>query len=129
MTTENLGSVGDLAFAGQEHEGVPVALRGQLVGGVADRLREISAAVVAPRGLRRLGPCGQTGRSRDLRGSGIDIAVVFLGVVELVRVDGVRTVRAVANLDRVRPAGHFDDRSITEMTGEPLRVDRGRGDD
>ena len=42
--------------------------------------------------------------------------------------------RAVADLDRVGPSGHLDDRrglavAVREVLGEPLRVDRGRGDD
>jgi hypothetical protein len=37
--------------------------------------------------------------------------------------------RPVAHLDRVRTAGHLDDRRVREVPGEPLRVDRGRGDD
>ncbi|MQM36937.1 hypothetical protein KBTX_00926 [wastewater metagenome] len=36
---------------------------------------------------------------------------------------------AIAHLHRVGPPGDVDDRRITEVPGETLRVDRGRGDD
>jgi hypothetical protein len=37
--------------------------------------------------------------------------------------------RAVADLDGERAPGHLDDRGIAEVAGEPVRVDRRRGDD
>ena len=58
-----------------------------------------------------------------------------LGLVAIDRARVVRVVdRAVPGLDRVRPAGHLDDRrrvalAVTEVLGEPLGVDRRRGDD
>jgi hypothetical protein len=47
----------------------------------------------------------------------------------------VRLQRLIADLDRVRSPGHFDDRRrpasprASEMRSEPLGIDRGRGDD
>jgi hypothetical protein len=37
--------------------------------------------------------------------------------------------RPVADLHRVRPAGHLDHRRVAEVRGEPAGLDRGRGDD
>ena len=37
--------------------------------------------------------------------------------------------RPIAHLDRIHPSRNFDDRRIVEVLAEPLRVDRGDGDD
>ena len=69
----------------------------------------------------RLGLVARLGAVRD----------VVVGVVGVVAVVGrqVGFERAVADLDRVRAAGHLDDRRVAEVGGEALRLDGGRGDD
>src|SRR6185369_2527377 len=52
--------------------------------------------------------------------------VARLGVLVVV---GLRQQRTVAHLDRVGPAGDLDDRGVAEVPREPVRIDRGRGDD
>ncbi len=57
----------------------------------------------------------------------LDLVAVAVQLLLLVGV--VVEDRAVADLDRVRPAGDLDDRGVVEVLGEALRVDGGRGDD
>src|SRR5918993_651519 len=99
-TRGRLGGVADLPLAAQEHQDVAQALGAQLLDGLADRLDR-----VADPGARRV--------------------VVLFGLLVAL----VQDQRAVADLDRVRPAGHLDDGGAIEMVREAFGLDGRGGDD
>ena len=112
MATQHLSGIGDLPLTGQEDQDVTVTGRHQFVGGIADRLRLVRGLVS---GAATSGRSSRHGRA--------------IGVVQLLIVNLVQTIRAVTILDRIHPAGHLDHRRVGEMPGESLRVDGGRCDD
>ncbi len=113
VPAQNLCGVGDLTFAGEEDQDVPIPGRHQLVGRVADRLRLVDGLLPGPRGRRAAVHPARLGLLRRL---------VRIGLI-------VQTVWPITDLDRVGAAGHLDDGRVTEMPGEPPRVDGGRRDD
>ena len=105
---QRLGGVADLPLAAQEHQDVARALGAQLLDGLADRRDRVADA-----------------------GAG---GVVLFVVGVTLALGLVQDQRAVAELDRVRPPGHLDDRRLSavrpaEVLGEALGLDGRGGDD
>ncbi len=131
-----------LGDVGGQHDATPsVPARLEhpvLLGGGQPRVQRQDVEVHLG-GLQRLGGVADlplageehqdvTGRALAAElGDGVDDAL------DLVAGLGARVVGvgqgAVPDLDGERAAGHLDDRRIAEVAGEPVRVDRRRGDD